>query len=58
MKAVDECLYRTVEAALHQDGVVLVTADHGNAEEKLDKKGKVMTSHTLNKVPMFIIDKN
>ncbi len=58
MKAVDECLYRTVEAALSKDGVVLVTADHGNAEEKLDKKGKVMTSHTLNKVPLFIVDKN
>lgn len=57
MKAVDECLFRTVEAALHKNGVVLVTADHGNAEEKLDKKGKVVTSHTLNKVPMFIIDK-
>jgi len=58
MKAVDECLFKTVEAVLKQDGVVLVTADHGNAEEKLDKKGKVMTSHTLNKVPLFIIDKN
>lgn len=58
MKAVDECLFRTVEATLHQDGIVVVTADHGNAEEKLDKKGKVMTSHTLNKVPLFILDKN
>lgn len=58
MQAVDECLYRTVEATLDQNGTVIVTADHGNAEEKLDKKGKVVTSHTLNKVPFFIIDKN
>ena len=34
----------------------MVSADHGNAEQCLDKKGKPMTSHTLNPVPCFIVD--
>jgi 2,3-bisphosphoglycerate-independent phosphoglycerate mutase len=33
-----------------------VTADHGNAEELLDKNGKLKTSHTTNKVPCIICD--
>jgi 2,3-bisphosphoglycerate-independent phosphoglycerate mutase len=33
------------------DGIVLITADHGNSEEMLDKQtGRVKTSHTLNPV--------
>ena len=39
-------------------GAVIVTADHGNCEEMLDKKGKPMTSHTIKAVPFWIMDKN
>ncbi len=53
--AVDECLKKIVDETLKINGTVLVTADHGNAEQKLDKKGKMMTSHTLNPVPFFIV---
>lgn len=37
-------------------GVMLVTADHGNADEMIDKKGDVKTAHTLNPVPFYIWD--
>ena len=31
------------------------TADHGNAEEKIDKDGNALTAHTTNPVPFIII---
>ncbi len=58
VRALDECMKKVVDAVYAQGGVVVITADHGNAEEKLDKKGKVVTSHTLNPVPFFILDPN
>ena len=56
VKAVDECVKKVVDKTLAKKGMLLITADHGNVEEKLDKKGKMVTSHTLNPVPCFIID--
>ena len=37
-------------------GVLIVVADHGNAEELLDRNGAKKTSHTTNKVPCIIYD--
>ena len=56
VKTVDHCLQQVVDATLKANGVIIVTADHGNSEEKLDAKGNIITSHTLNPVPFFIID--
>ena len=48
VEVVDECLARLIPALLKQDYHVLVTADHGNAEEMMDAgTGLVKTSHTL-----------
>jgi 2,3-bisphosphoglycerate-independent phosphoglycerate mutase len=52
IEAVDACLGKVVSAARKQGYSVIVTADHGNAEEMA---GKYRTSHTLNKVPFIII---
>ena len=46
VEVVDECLARLIPALLERDYHVLVTADHGNAEEMIDA-GLVKTSHTL-----------
>jgi 2,3-bisphosphoglycerate-independent phosphoglycerate mutase len=67
VEAVDLQLGRLVPAVLAMGGAVLVTADHGNADEmyELDKKTKralahadgrpkAKTSHTLNPVPVYI----
>ena len=53
---VDECLGRVVDAVLETGGTLLVTADHGNAEEKIDlKTGGELTAHTINDVPLLLI---
>ena len=56
IQALDACMKKVVDATMKNQGVLLVSADHGNAEECLDKKGKPMTAHTLNAVPCFILD--
>jgi 2,3-bisphosphoglycerate-independent phosphoglycerate mutase len=52
---VDECLGKMVPAALEKGYYVLVTSDHGNAEEMWDDKiGMPKTSHTCNLVTMTL----
>lgn len=55
IEVVDECVGKIVTKALGKKGVVLLTADHGNAELMRDKDGKPITSHTTNPVPLLII---
>ena len=55
---VDFCLGKIVEAAEANFYDMVITADHGNAEEMLDDEANVVTSHTTNKVPFIILDKN
>jgi 2,3-bisphosphoglycerate-independent phosphoglycerate mutase len=55
-EAVDVQLGRIVSAATARGGTVLVTADHGNAEEMLvDHTDKPMTAHTTNPVPFILV---
>ena len=59
MECVDEGVGRIIEAGKRLGYVVLVTADHGNADQMLEtKKGKtsVRTAHSLNPVPFIIYD--
>ncbi|MBO5312537.1 MAG: 2,3-bisphosphoglycerate-independent phosphoglycerate mutase [Clostridia bacterium] len=68
MEALDLQLKRLLEVVDKLQGVALITADHGNADEmyECDKKGmpkqgkdgsyKAKTSHTLNPVPFIIYD--
>ena len=56
IETVDACLARVIAATLEHDGVALVTADHGNAEEMIDREtGAPMTAHTTNPVPVVLI---
>ncbi|MGI8643573.1 MAG: 2,3-bisphosphoglycerate-independent phosphoglycerate mutase, partial [Thermomicrobiales bacterium] len=56
IETVDACLNRIVDATLAQNGVLLVTADHGNAEEMIVKEtGQPMTAHTTNRVPVVLV---
>lgn len=54
VQVVDECVGRIIQAVEAGGGCLLVTADHGNAEEMIDDKGGAMTAHTLNPVPMVL----
>ena len=58
MEAVDENIGRIMEAVDETNSIFLVIADHGNAEEMLDEKGNIKTSHTINPVPFIIYGKN
>ncbi|MFM9107211.1 MAG: 2,3-bisphosphoglycerate-independent phosphoglycerate mutase [Chloroflexota bacterium] len=56
IETVDRCLGEVVSATLAQGGAVLVTADHGNAEEMIDPAtGAVLTAHTTNPVPLVLV---
>lgn len=58
VETVDSCLSKVVEAVLAQGGVLLVTADHGNAEQMTNADGSAHTSHTTNQVPCLLVSKN
>ncbi len=56
VEAVDRCLGRIYQALQAQNGVMLVTADHGNAESKIDLiTGATLTAHTTNLVPLILV---
>lgn len=56
IEAVDSCVGRIVETAAANGFRILLTADHGNAEEMLDGSGGAHTAHTTNRVPLVFID--
>ncbi len=56
VEVLDICVGRVVEAMLECGGEVLITADHGNAEQMLDRSTcQAHTAHTLNLVPFLYI---
>ena len=55
VKTVDDCVKEVVDAILENNGQVLLTADHGNADKLMDEDGKPFTAHTTNKVPFVVI---
>ena len=57
LEFLDKCVKQVVETAIKNDYFVLLTADHGNAEEMRDKNGNVQTAHSLNPVICITIDK-
>ncbi|MBM3547180.1 MAG: 2,3-bisphosphoglycerate-independent phosphoglycerate mutase [Alphaproteobacteria bacterium] len=56
VEAVDACLGRLVGAVEAAGGAMLITADHGNAEQMRDHEtGQAHTAHTLNLVPAMLV---
>lgn len=55
-EAVDACVARILEAVRKSGGRVLVTADHGNAEEMLTPEGKPQTAHSKNPVALVLVE--
>ena len=59
VEAVDECVGRIVKVIEEKKGNLLITADHGNAEQMIDyKTGEPHTAHTTNPVPIILITDN
>ena len=56
-ETVDKCVERVVTTGLKNGYTIFLTADHGNADYMINEDGSPNTAHTLNPVPLFIIDK-
>ena len=55
VETVDECIGKIVNEVLKMDGTIIITADHGNAEQMVDyATGDPHTAHTTTPVPLII----
>ncbi len=58
VETVDTCVGRVADSTLKMGGVMLLTADHGNADRMLDTDGTPFTAHTTNPVPLAVVGKD
>ncbi|MCQ2455679.1 MAG: 2,3-bisphosphoglycerate-independent phosphoglycerate mutase [Clostridia bacterium] len=58
VETVDTCVGRVEDSTRKMGGVMLLTADHGNADRMLDTDGSPFTAHTTNPVPFAVIGKD
>nr|YP_009369877.1 2 3-bisphosphoglycerate independent phosphoglycerate mutase [Boldia erythrosiphon]ARO90565.1 2 3-bisphosphoglycerate independent phosphoglycerate mutase [Boldia erythrosiphon] len=56
METVDKCIGQLLENISKFNGLLILTADHGNAECMLDENNNPHTSHTNNRVPFLLIE--
>ena len=55
VECIDACIGRVARAVEAAHGGLLITADHGNAEYKIDRRdGTVLTAHTTSPVPVIV----
>ncbi len=56
IETIDSCAMQVVNAVEEKNGIILITADHGNAEQMIDyKTGEPHTAHTTNPVPLILV---
>jgi len=56
IETIDECVGKIVDVIKEKEGVILITADHGNSEQMIDyKTGEPHTAHTTNPVPLILV---
>lgn len=56
VEVIDDCVGQIVEVVQSLNGIVLITADHGNAEAKIDPQtGGISKEHSANPVPLIVI---
>lgn len=58
VQTVDECVGEIVPVAKRNGYTVLITADHGNADNAINKDGSPNTAHSLNPVPFIVVDED
>ncbi len=56
VETVDSCVEKVVTAALANNYTIFLTADHGNSDYMINEDGSPNTAHTLNLVPLFVLD--
>lgn len=59
VECLDQCIERIVNEVRNNNGELLITSDHGNADYMLDEENNVITAHSLNPVPLILVsDRN
>ena len=58
VECIDECLKKLYDKIKEKQGILIVTADHGNCDIMWDENKKPVTSHTTSKVPFIITKEN
>ncbi len=58
LETVDKGLGKIVKAVKKANGTLLITADHGGAEEMLSRNGTPHIHHTTSKVPLILVSEN
>lgn len=58
VEILDSCMHKIILTALQCDGKVIVTADHGNAEQMQDEQGELDKEHSDNPVPFLLVGKD
>ncbi|MCG2737633.1 MAG: 2,3-bisphosphoglycerate-independent phosphoglycerate mutase [Candidatus Methanoperedenaceae archaeon] len=57
VETIDACIGKVYDSVLQAGGLLIITADHGNAEKMCDEAGGIHTAHTPNPVPFMICEK-
>ena len=56
MKDIDNCVKRTVECSIENNYTIILIADHGNCDKRINEDGTPNTAHTMNLVPIILIN--
>jgi 2,3-bisphosphoglycerate-independent phosphoglycerate mutase len=56
VETIDNCIGRVEKAVRAAGGLLILTADHGNAEQMLDGSGGIQTAHTCDPVPFIFCE--
>lgn len=57
VEVLDECLGKIANLVEYKNGLLVVTADHGNCDYMLDENGNIITSHSTSLVSFIVTDK-
>lgn len=55
---VDICLGKIINKINEKNGLLIITADHGNCDYMFNKEGNIITSHSLSVVPFIVMKKD
>ena len=58
VKTIDGLVKKVTDSAIENGYTVLITADHGNADNAINADGSPNTAHSLNPVPFIVVDKD